>query len=147
MGLFFWGGGGLVGQRVFHSWRPCLGTRAIHSPSTLPQHRTSTLLAAGKMQGDQQPPHAEERPQAAAPLQTLSPHAPSPTPTEASSAPSGGGMDCLGCRLTGLAFGVGGGGYVMSTLLREPPLAGSHRAAVLVTAAAVFGLGMYRAVG
>jgi len=42
---------------------------------------------------------------------------------------------------------VGGGGYVMSTLLREPPLAGSHRAAVLVTAAAVFGLGMYRAVG
>jgi hypothetical protein len=56
------------------------------------------------------------------------------------------GMDCLGCRMTGLAFGVGGGGYVMSSLLQSPPPSGAHRAAVLVTAGTMLCFGMYRAI-
>jgi hypothetical protein len=54
-------------------------------------------------------------------------------------------LDCLGCRLTGMAFGVAGGGYVMMQLLREPPPTGSHKAAILLTAGAMFAFGMYRA--
>jgi hypothetical protein len=57
------------------------------------------------------------------------------------------GLDCLGCRLTGFAFGLGGGGYLMAQMLREPPPTGAHRAAVLVTAATMFAFGVYRALG
>ncbi|KAF5843861.1 hypothetical protein DUNSADRAFT_5099 [Dunaliella salina] len=56
-----------------------------------------------------------------------------------------GSMDCLGCRLTGLAFGLGGGGYIMSSLLQDPPPRGAHKASVIATAGAMLCFGMYRA--
>lgn len=53
--------------------------------------------------------------------------------------------DCLGCRMVGMAFGVGGGGYIMSHLLKQPPPKGGDRLAILVTASTMFAFGMYRA--
>jgi len=58
----------------------------------------------------------------------------------------GGSMDCLGCRLTGLAFGVGGGGYIMSSLLQDKPPRGANKAAVIATAGAMLCFGLYRAI-
>mmetsp|Transcript_28130 Transcript_28130/g.72324 ORF Transcript_28130/g.72324 Transcript_28130/m.72324 type:complete len:97 (+) Transcript_28130:250-540(+) len=65
--------------------------------------------------------------------------------SSSSSSDEVGSMDCLGCRLTGLAFGVGGGGYIMSSLLQDPPPRGAHKAAVIATAGAMLCFGMYRA--
>ncbi len=56
-----------------------------------------------------------------------------------------GGADCLGCRITGGLFGIGGGGFIASRLLEEPPPRGAHRAALVAMAGAVFCMGMYRA--
>jgi hypothetical protein len=55
-------------------------------------------------------------------------------------------MDCLGCRMVGLAFGLGGGGYIMSQLITASPAPkGAHRAGILAAAGAMFCMGMYRA--
>jgi hypothetical protein len=52
--------------------------------------------------------------------------------------------DCLGCRLVGFGFGVGGGGYIAAALLQTPAPRGAHRATILVAAVAMAGLGVYR---
>mmetsp|Transcript_22811 Transcript_22811/g.58054 ORF Transcript_22811/g.58054 Transcript_22811/m.58054 type:complete len:90 (-) Transcript_22811:83-352(-) len=57
------------------------------------------------------------------------------------------GQDCLGCRMVGMAFGLGGGGYIMSQLLQVPPPKGAHKVATIVTACTMFAFGMYRALG
>lgn len=56
-------------------------------------------------------------------------------------------QDCLGCKLTGLALGVGGGGYLLSRLWETPPPRGLHRLAIVGMAGAIFVLGVGRAVG
>lgn len=68
------------------------------------------------------------------------PHAPSAPPA----APV---EDCLGCRLTGLALGVGGGGYVASRLLEQPAPKGAHKYAIIGVSAGLFVLGVGRALG
>ncbi len=54
-------------------------------------------------------------------------------------------MDCLGCRLTGLAFGVGAGGFLMSQLLQTPAPVGAHKVGLVASAATLFVFGLYRA--
>ncbi|GLC41203.1 hypothetical protein PLESTB_001527200 [Pleodorina starrii] len=54
-------------------------------------------------------------------------------------------QDCLGCRVTGCLFGVGGAAYLGSTLLQEPPPRGAHRYSVIAAAGTMFLFGMYRA--
>jgi len=49
--------------------------------------------------------------------------------------------------LTGLMAGLGGAGYVSSRFLEEPPPRGGHRAMLLVTSAALAGLGLARGFG
>ena len=56
-------------------------------------------------------------------------------------------QDCLGCRVTGCLFGVGGAGYLGSVLLQEPPPRGAHRYSVIAAAGTMFVFGMYRAFG
>lgn len=56
-------------------------------------------------------------------------------------------QDCLGCRVAGCLFGVGGAGYLGTVLLQEPPPRGAHRYALIVTAGTMFAFGMYRAFG
>lgn len=56
-------------------------------------------------------------------------------------------QDCLGCRVTGALFGVGGAGYLGAMLLQEPPPRGAHRYSLIATAATMFVFGMYRALG
>lgn len=79
--------------------------------------------------------------------------APTPNSSAGSSSTGGGsrsrvpGQDCLACRMIGMAFGVGGGGYLMSQLIKEPAPKGAHRYAIVGTAATMFALGMYRALG
>lgn len=54
--------------------------------------------------------------------------------------------DCLGCRALGCLFGVGGGGYLASALLRDPPpKSAAHRYSIVAAATAMFVMGMYRA--
>lgn len=55
--------------------------------------------------------------------------------------------DCMGCRLTGLALGIGGGGYLASRLLEEPPPRGAHRYTLVAASIGVFALGLGRALG
>jgi len=54
-------------------------------------------------------------------------------------------QDCLGCRVLGCLFGVGGGGYLASGLLASPPPKGAHRAGIIIAAGSMFVFGMYRA--
>lgn len=56
-------------------------------------------------------------------------------------------VDCMGCRLTGLALGVGGGGYVASRLVEPPYPKGAHRVALISVSAGLFVLGISRALG
>jgi len=55
--------------------------------------------------------------------------------------------DCMGCRLTGLALGIGGGGYVASRLFEQPYPRGAHKFALVSVSAGLFGLGVGRALG
>jgi hypothetical protein len=56
--------------------------------------------------------------------------------------------DCLGCRVTGLMLGLGGAGYLSSSLwLGDPRPRGAHRAAILASSAALLALGLGRAAG
>jgi hypothetical protein len=55
--------------------------------------------------------------------------------------------DCLGCRLTGLALGVGGGGYVASRLFEQPYPKRAHKYALVGVSAGLFALGVGRALG
>jgi hypothetical protein len=55
--------------------------------------------------------------------------------------------DCMGCRLTGLALGVGGGGYVASRLVEPPYPKGAHRVALISVSVGLFALGIGRALG
>lgn len=55
------------------------------------------------------------------------------------------GLDCLGCRMVGFAFGAGGGGYIMYQLMNMPPPTTSHKYAMVATACTMFAFGMYRA--
>lgn len=55
--------------------------------------------------------------------------------------------DCLGCRLTGLALGVGGSVYVGSRLLQEPYPKGMHRYSLIGVSAGLLALGVGRALG
>jgi hypothetical protein len=55
--------------------------------------------------------------------------------------------DCMGCRVTGLLSGLGGGGYIASRLWEAPPPRGAHRVTLVVSAAALAALGLYRAAG
>lgn len=55
-------------------------------------------------------------------------------------------QDCLGCRALGCLFGVGGGAYLASALLRDPPpKSAAHRYSIVAAASAMFVMGMYRA--
>lgn len=55
--------------------------------------------------------------------------------------------DCMGCRLTGLALGVGGGGYLASRLFEQPYPKGAHKLAIISMSAGLFALGVSRALG
>jgi len=55
--------------------------------------------------------------------------------------------DCMGCRLTGLALGIGGGGYVASRLFEQPYPRGAHKFALIGVSAGLFALGVGRALG
>ncbi|KXZ47025.1 hypothetical protein GPECTOR_38g262 [Gonium pectorale] len=55
-------------------------------------------------------------------------------------------QDCLGCRVTGCLFGLGGAAYLGSTLvLSDKPPRGAHRYSVIAAAGTMFVFGMYRA--
>lgn len=73
--------------------------------------------------------------------------APAPATTTATADPSARPEDCLGCRVTGLMLGLGGAGYLSSSLWVDPPPRGAHRAAILAASAALLALGVGRAVG
>lgn len=66
--------------------------------------------------------------------------------SQASRSSNDSSMECLGCRLTGLAFGLGGGGYILSSLLQDPPPRGANKAAVLASAGTLLCFGLYRAI-
>jgi hypothetical protein len=55
--------------------------------------------------------------------------------------------DCMSCRLTGLALGVGGGGYIAARLFEQPYPKGAHRYALIGTSVGLFALGVGRALG
>jgi hypothetical protein len=55
--------------------------------------------------------------------------------------------DCLGCRVTGLMLGLGGGGYVSSRLFEHPKPVGAHRYTLIAVSASLFALGIGRAIG
>eukprot|EP00878_Enallax_costatus_P000924 GHUV01001054.1.p1 GENE.GHUV01001054.1~~GHUV01001054.1.p1 ORF type:complete len:111 (+),score=45.88 GHUV01001054.1:535-867(+) len=55
--------------------------------------------------------------------------------------------DCLGCRVTGLMLGLGGGGYVSSRLFENPRPRGAHRYTLIGVSVGLFGLGISRALG
>jgi hypothetical protein len=56
--------------------------------------------------------------------------------------------DCLGCRITGAVFGVGGAAYLASPLLlADTPPRGAHRAGILIAASCALAVGLYRALG
>jgi hypothetical protein len=55
--------------------------------------------------------------------------------------------DCLGCRVTGLMLGLGGGGYVSSRLFEHPKPVGAHRYTLIAVSAGLFALGIGRAIG
>jgi hypothetical protein len=55
--------------------------------------------------------------------------------------------DCMGCRVTGLALGVGGGGYVASRLFEQPYPKGGHRFGLIAVSGGLFVLGIARAIG
>jgi F0F1-type ATP synthase assembly protein I len=55
--------------------------------------------------------------------------------------------DCLGCRVTGLMLGLGGGGYVSSRLFEHPKPVGAHRYTLIGVSAGLFALGIGRAIG
>jgi hypothetical protein len=55
--------------------------------------------------------------------------------------------DCLGCRVTGLMVGLGGGGYVSSRLFEHPRPVGAHRYTLIGVSAGLFALGVGRAIG
>uniref|UniRef100_A0A383WAI9 DUF4536 domain-containing protein n=1 Tax=Tetradesmus obliquus TaxID=3088 RepID=A0A383WAI9_TETOB len=55
--------------------------------------------------------------------------------------------DCLGCRVTGLMLGLGGGGYVSSRLFEHPKPVGAHRYTIIAVSAGLFALGVGRAIG
>lgn len=55
--------------------------------------------------------------------------------------------DCMGCRLTGLALGVVGGGYVAARLFEQPYPKGAHKLALISVSAGLFALGVGRALG
>jgi hypothetical protein len=69
------------------------------------------------------------------------------TTTTAAAEPPARPDDCLGCRVTGLMLGLGGAGYLSSSLWVDPPPRGAHRAAILAASAALLALGVGRAVG
>lgn len=56
-------------------------------------------------------------------------------------------QECWGCRLTGLALGVGGGGYVAWRLFEQPYPRGMHRATLIGVSGGLFALGVARALG
>jgi hypothetical protein len=53
----------------------------------------------------------------------------------------------LGCRVTGLMLGLGGGGYVSSRLFEHPKPVGAHRYTLIAVSASLFALGIGRAIG
>jgi len=53
--------------------------------------------------------------------------------------------DCLGCKVSGALFGVGGGLYTAASLFKEPVPTGAHRYTVIAVSMSMFGLGVYRA--
>lgn len=55
--------------------------------------------------------------------------------------------DCLGCRLTGLMLGLGGGGFVSSRLFEDPRPRGAHRYSLIGVSLGLFALGIGRALG
>jgi hypothetical protein len=67
------------------------------------------------------------------------PPAPGPDPVQH--------QDCRGCRVTGLLLGLGGSAYIGSALWEVPPPRGAHRVTLVVSAAALAALGLYRAAG
>jgi hypothetical protein len=52
--------------------------------------------------------------------------------------------DCLGCKVTGLMLGLGGGGFLSSRLFVHPYPTGAHKATIIASAAALFALGVGR---
>ena len=112
-----------------------------------------SMGAAGEVPSSQQQEH-QQSPHAEAPLPPSPPtssHTQGSTqaspskPSSSNTKNSSSSWECLGCRLTGLAFGVGGGGYILSSLLQDPPPRGANKAAVLGSAGSLFCLGLYRA--
>ena len=72
-------------------------------------------------------------------------------PSSSSSSSSNGESDlpedCIGCRVTGFVFGVGGSAYIASRLWEHPPPRGGHRAVLIVSSAALACMGLLRAGG
>jgi hypothetical protein len=56
-------------------------------------------------------------------------------------------QDCIGCRVTGFIFGVGGSAYIAARLWEQPPPRGVHRAILIVSSAALACMGLLRAGG
>lgn len=52
--------------------------------------------------------------------------------------------DCLGCKVTGLMLGLGGGGFLSSRLFVQPYPVGAHKAVIIASSAALFALGVGR---
>lgn len=78
------------------------------------------------------------------PQQVASAQPPLPPLPEGSKATA---ADCLACRLTGLALGVGGGGYVASRLFEQPYPKGAHKYTLVGVSAGLVLLGVGRALG
>ena len=53
-------------------------------------------------------------------------------------------QDCMGCRVLGGMFGVGGGAYLLTGLLLTPTPPAAHRYGIMVAAGSMFVAGMYR---
>mmetsp|Transcript_4431 Transcript_4431/g.10273 ORF Transcript_4431/g.10273 Transcript_4431/m.10273 type:complete len:90 (+) Transcript_4431:216-485(+) len=53
--------------------------------------------------------------------------------------------DCMGCRMMGGLFGVGGSLYLASALLQSPAPAGAHRAGIVLASGMMFAFGVARA--
>eukprot|EP00955_Chlamydomonas_euryale_P069090 360328-Chlamydomonas_euryale.AAC.15 len=52
---------------------------------------------------------------------------------------------CMGCRMVGGAFGIGGSAYLASALLQIPAPVGAHRAGIIAASSLMFTFGILRA--
>jgi len=101
--------------------------------SSKPQQPDTVAAAAGQAAGDKATAGAGQK------------------PISSSSSSSNGESDlpedCIGCRVTGFIFGVGGSAYIASRLWEHPPPRGGHKVVLIVSSAALACMGLLRAGG